>query len=31
RELYQSRTLTVQEIADQYHVSRQTIYSVIKA
>lgn len=31
RELYQGRTLTVQEIADQYHVSRQTIYSVIKA
>lgn len=26
RELYQSRTLTVQEIADQYHVSRKTIY-----
>ncbi|MFT8329981.1 recombinase family protein [Bifidobacterium psychraerophilum] len=31
RELYQSRALTVQEIADQYQVSRQTIYSNIKA
>lgn len=31
RELYQSRTLTVQEIADQYQVSRNTIYSNIKA
>ncbi|ROT86254.1 recombinase family protein [Bifidobacterium mongoliense] len=30
RELYQGRTLTVQEIANQYHVSRQTIYSVMK-
>ena len=30
RELYQSRALTVQEIADQYHVSRRTIYSSIK-
>ncbi|MDN6805512.1 recombinase family protein [Bifidobacterium mongoliense] len=30
RELYQSRALTVQEIADQYHVSRKTIYSSIK-
>jgi DNA invertase Pin-like site-specific DNA recombinase len=29
-ELYQSRTLTVQEIADQYHVSRKTIYSSLK-
>jgi DNA invertase Pin-like site-specific DNA recombinase len=27
RELYQSRTLTVQEIADQYQVSRNTIYT----
>ena len=31
RELYQSRALTVQEIADQYQVSRQTIYSNIRA
>lgn len=31
RELYQSRALTVQEIANQYQVSRQTIYSNIKA
>jgi DNA invertase Pin-like site-specific DNA recombinase len=30
RELYQSRTLTVQEIADQYHVSRKTVYSNIE-
>jgi DNA invertase Pin-like site-specific DNA recombinase len=30
RELYQSRVLTVQEIADKYHVSRNTIYSSIK-
>ncbi|MFT8358620.1 recombinase family protein [Bifidobacterium aquikefiri] len=29
-ELYQGRTLTVQEIADQYHVSRKTIYSSLK-
>ncbi|MEK0218860.1 recombinase family protein [Bifidobacterium mongoliense] len=29
RELYQSRALTVQEIADQYQVSRQTIYSCV--
>ena len=31
RELYRSRALTVQEIADKYHVSRKTIYSSIKA
>ncbi|MFT8704433.1 MAG: helix-turn-helix domain-containing protein [Bifidobacterium sp.] len=31
RELYAESSLTVQEIADQYHVSRKTIYSVIKA
>jgi DNA invertase Pin-like site-specific DNA recombinase len=31
RELYQAGSLTVQEIADQYQVSRQTIYSNIKA
>jgi DNA invertase Pin-like site-specific DNA recombinase len=31
RELYQSRTLTVQEIADQYQVSRNTIYAAISA
>ena len=30
RELYQSRALTVQEIADKYHVSRKTIYSSLK-
>ena len=31
RELYQSQTLTVQEIADQYQVSRKTIYAAISA
>jgi DNA invertase Pin-like site-specific DNA recombinase len=31
RELYQSRALTVQEIANQYQVSRQTIYSSLNA
>jgi DNA invertase Pin-like site-specific DNA recombinase len=31
RELYQGRALTVQEIADQYHVSRRTIYSSLKS
>jgi DNA invertase Pin-like site-specific DNA recombinase len=30
RELYQGRTLTVQEIANQYHVSRKTIYNAIR-
>jgi DNA invertase Pin-like site-specific DNA recombinase len=30
RELYRSRALTVQEIADQYHVSRKTIYNAIR-
>lgn len=29
RELYQSRALTVQEIADQYQVSRNTIYHAL--
>lgn len=30
RELYRGRTLTVQEISDQYHVSRRTIYNTIQ-
>lgn len=30
RELYQAGSLTVQEIADQYQVSRQTIYGSLK-
>jgi DNA invertase Pin-like site-specific DNA recombinase len=31
RELYRNRALTVQEIADQYQVSRKTIYSSLKS
>lgn len=30
RELYREHTLTVQEIADKYQVSRKTIYSALK-